>query len=89
MRQRAFIRRSNKDMFALKAHVAIICFTCFRDMLQLFRIGIAKVDRDVTKVDRDVVHVAMAMHICLKCMFQIFHLYQAYVASVFIWMLQK
>ena len=55
----------------------------------MFRIGVAKVDCNVVKVDRDVSHVAMAMHVCFKCMFQMFHVYQTYVASVFIWMLQK
>jgi hypothetical protein len=68
----------------LKGHLANICF---RGMLQVFRIGVAKVDRDVAKVDRNVTHVAMAMHICFKCMFQMFRLYQTYVASVFFWML--
>ena len=29
---------------------------------------------DVAKVDRDVAHVGMAIHVCFKCMFQIFHL---------------
>jgi hypothetical protein len=53
-------------------------------MLQVFRISVAKVDRNVAKVDRDVAYVAMAMHVCFKCMFQIFYLYQTYVASVFI-----
>ena len=55
----------------------------------MFRIGVAKLDQDVAKVDQDVAHVAMAMHVCFKCMFQIFHLYQTYVASVFIRMLQQ
>ena len=39
----------------------------------MFCIGVAKVERYVA-------HVAMAMHICFKCMFQMFHLYQTYVA---------
>jgi hypothetical protein len=58
-------------------------------MLQVFHIGIAKVDQDVVKVDQDVAHVAIAIHICFKYMFQMFHLYQTYVASIFIWMFQK
>jgi hypothetical protein len=37
---------------------------------------------DVAKVDRDVTHVVMAIHVCSKCMFQIFHLFQTNVASV-------
>jgi hypothetical protein len=75
-------------MFALnKEHVANICFKCFRDMLQVFYINIAKVDQDAAKVDRNVAHVTMTIHICFKCMLQMFHLYQTYVASVFMWML--
>jgi hypothetical protein len=35
---------------------------CFRGMLQVFRIGVAKVDHDVA-------HVAMAIHVCFKYMF--------------------
>jgi hypothetical protein len=51
-------------------------FRCFRDMLQVFYIG-------VTKVDWGVAHVAKAMDVRFKCMFQIFHLMlQAYVSSV-------
>jgi hypothetical protein len=30
---------------------------------------------DVAKVDRDVAHISMAIHICCKRMFQIFHLF--------------
>ena len=37
---------------------------------------------DVAKVDRDVAHVVMAIHVCFKCMFQIFLQFQTYVASV-------
>jgi hypothetical protein len=37
---------------------------------------------DVAKVDRYVAYVAMAIHICVKCMFLMFHLFQTYVASV-------
>jgi hypothetical protein len=37
--------------------------------MQAFRIGVAKVDQDVA-------HVAMAIHVCLRCMFQMFQLYQ-------------
>jgi hypothetical protein len=38
-------------------------------MFQVFYIGVAKVDQDVA-------HVAMATHVCFKCMFQMFHLFQ-------------
>jgi hypothetical protein len=37
---------------------------------------------DVVKVHQDVAHVVMAIHICFKCMIQMFHLFQTYVASV-------
>jgi hypothetical protein len=36
---------------------------------------------DVAKVDRDVAHV-IAIHVCFKCMFQMFHLFQTNVASI-------
>jgi len=43
---------------------------------------------DVEKVDRDVAYVAMAIHVCCKRLFQMFHLFfQMYVANVFIWLL--
>ena len=37
---------------------------------------------DVPKVDRDVAHVVMAIHICFKCTFQMFYLLQTNVASI-------
>jgi hypothetical protein len=41
--------------------------------------------RYVAKVDRDVVYVAMVIHVCYKCLFLMFHLcFRTYVASVFI-----
>ena len=52
----------------LKARVAKVCFKCFRGMLQVFYIGVAKIDRDVA-------HVAMAIHVCFKCMFRLFNLF--------------
>ena len=43
---------------------------------------------DVAKVDRDIVYVAMVVHICCKRLFPMFYLFfQTYVARVFIWML--
>jgi hypothetical protein len=56
----------------LKAHVANVCFTCFRRMLQVFYNGVANVDWDAA-------HIATAIYVCFKCMFQLF---QTYVASV-------
>jgi hypothetical protein len=44
---------------------------------------------NVAKVDRDVAYVAMVAHVCRKRMFLMFHLcFWTYAASVFIWMLQ-
>ena len=37
---------------------------------------------DVVKVDRDVAHVVMNIHVCFKCIFQMFYRFQIYVASV-------
>jgi hypothetical protein len=37
---------------------------------------------DVIKVDHDVTHVAMAIHVYFKCMFQMFHLFfHTFIAS--------
>jgi hypothetical protein len=44
-------------------------------MLQVFYI-------DVAKVDRGVAYLAIAIHVCLKCMFQMFFLFHTYVASI-------
>jgi hypothetical protein len=43
-------------------------------------------DTDVAKVDLDII-IAMAIHVCCKYIFRMFHLLQTYVASAFIWML--
>jgi hypothetical protein len=50
------------------ASICFKCFICFRSMLQVFHM-------DVAKVDRDVAHGAMDIHVCCKCMFQMFHLF--------------
>ena len=44
-------------------------------MLQMFHL-------DVQNVDLGVAHVAMAIHACFKRMFQVFHLFEAYIANV-------
>ena len=44
-------------------------------MLQVFYINVAKVDQDVAQV-------AIDIHVCFKCMLQMFHLFHTYVASV-------
>jgi hypothetical protein len=37
---------------------------------------------DVVKVDPDVAHVAMAIYVCCKSLFKMFHLFYTYVANV-------
>jgi hypothetical protein len=37
---------------------------------------------DVAKVDRDVAHIVMLIHVCFKYMFQMFHLFQINVTRV-------
>jgi hypothetical protein len=62
---------SSREMFALKLHVASICFKClkcFRDMLQV-------VYKKVVKVDPDVAHVAIVAHVCCKLLLSMFHLF--------------
>ena len=44
------------------ARVYFKCFRCFGGMLQVLYI-------DVAKVDRDVAHVVIAIHVYFKCMF--------------------
>jgi hypothetical protein len=48
----------------------------FGCMLYMFYLDAVKVDQS------SVTYVAMAIHVCCKCMFQIFQLFQMYVASV-------
>jgi hypothetical protein len=38
---------------------------------------------DVAKVDRDVTYVAMAIHVCYKRLFQMFHLFVRHILQVF------
>jgi len=44
---------------------------------------------DVVKEDLDVAYVAMPIHACFKHIFQVFQLFQTYVANVLILMFQK
>jgi energy-converting hydrogenase Eha subunit C len=46
-----------------------------RGMLQVFHM-------DVVKVDRDVAYVASVLEACCKRLFEMFHLFQMYVASI-------
>jgi hypothetical protein len=61
------------------AHVVSLCFKCFRcfiQMLQVFHL-------DVAKIDRDIAHVSMTIHVCFKCKFQMLHLFfQTFAANV-------
>jgi hypothetical protein len=70
-RRRAYILPSSKEMLrCAEMHVASVCikcFICFRRMLQVFQI-------DVAKLDRDVAYVAMVVHVCCKGLFPVFHL---------------
>jgi hypothetical protein len=52
----------------LYTYVASVCFKCFKHMFQVFYLDIA--------------YVAAAIHVCRKCMFQMFHLFQTYFTSV-------
>jgi hypothetical protein len=62
----------------LKLHVASVCFKCFRCMLQVFY-------TDVVKVDSDIAHAAIVVHVCCKLLISMLHLFfSTYVASVFI-----
>jgi hypothetical protein len=37
---------------------------------------------DVATVDQDIAYVVIAIHVCFKCMFQMFHLFQTNIAGV-------
>jgi hypothetical protein len=64
----------------VKTHVASLyfkCFICFIDMLQVFHV-------DIAKVDRDVAYVASVSEAYYKCLFKMFHLFfRRMFASVF------
>jgi hypothetical protein len=53
-------------MLRLKAHVASVYFKCFKGMLQVFHMNIAKGERDV-------VYAAVVVHVCCKFLFLMFH----------------
>jgi energy-coupling factor transporter transmembrane protein EcfT len=55
-------------LYIYVASVCFKCFNCFKRMLQVFYL--------------DVAYVAMTIHISYKYMFQMFQLFQKYVASV-------
>jgi hypothetical protein len=57
-------------------HVANVHFKMF---LKCDRY-VASIVFDVAKGDRDVAHVVMAIHVCFKCISQMFHLFHMNVA---------
>jgi hypothetical protein len=48
---------------------------CLRGMLQVFHM-------DIAKVDRDIAYVAMAIHVCCKCLSQMFYLFYHTILQV-------
>jgi hypothetical protein len=65
-----FSQAIRRSCDVLKTHVASVyfkCFRCFRGMLQVFQMGVAKVDQNVA-------YVAIVVHVCCKGLFPIFHL---------------
>jgi hypothetical protein len=71
----AMVFKCFSSVFASVSDVCCKYFSCSWHILHVFYL-------DVVKVDLDVAHVAMVIHVCFKCMFQIFLLFQTYVASV-------
>jgi hypothetical protein len=72
---------SQQGYVMLKAHVANVCFKCFRGMFHVFHMDVARVDPDVTYVAMVYTYV---VSVCSKCFI---HLFQTYVAKCFIWIL--
>jgi hypothetical protein len=98
-RRRDSILKQQRDI-ALKAYVASVCFKCFRYFRGMLQLSYA----DVAKVDWDVAHIIIVVHVCCKLLFSMFHLSfldvcckcvylnVAYVSHIcckcFIWMLR-
>jgi hypothetical protein len=64
------------------AHVATICFMCFRCMLHIFHLDVAKVDLVLHMLQwlyTYVASVCIKCFSCFKCMLQVFYLDVAYV----------
>jgi hypothetical protein len=57
-----------------------ICFMCFRCMFHLDVTACVLSGR--CKIRSSVANVAMAIHVCCKCMFLMFQLFQTYIASL-------
>lgn len=66
-------------MMHLKAHVASICFMCFRYFKGILQV----LYMDVAKLDRDFAYVVMAVHVCCKrcskCFFCFFQMYVVFL----------
>jgi hypothetical protein len=55
--------------------VHFIYFQSIFQVFQTFQMDVASVSyMDVAKVDQNVAHVAMAIHVCCKSLFKMFHL---------------
>jgi hypothetical protein len=54
--------------YGRRVSVCFKCFKCFRGMLQVFH-------TDVAKVDRNVLYVAMFVHVCCRLLFSMFYLF--------------
>jgi hypothetical protein len=63
------VRKKGEDNMLQK------CVLSGSGILKVFYIDVAKVDRDVT-------HIVMDIHVCFKYMFQMCHLFQINAASV-------
>jgi hypothetical protein len=64
---------------AIICYAKSACCNSIYQMFQMFRGTLQVLYIDVAKVDQDVAHVVIDIHVCLKCMF---HLFQTNIASV-------
>jgi hypothetical protein len=56
--------------------------TCYNRIFHVFQIYVAYISSGCCKSRSSIVYVAMVIHVCCKCVFQMFQLFQTYVASV-------
>jgi hypothetical protein len=61
----------------LKTHIISVFFKFYR-CFQRYVVSVLY----VVKVNRDIAHVSMTIHVCFECKFQMFHMFQMYVPSV-------
>jgi hypothetical protein len=57
-------------------HVVNVYFRCFKGVLQLFHIDVAKLDRHVFA------HIASVSEVCCKSLFKMYHLFEMYVENI-------